>query len=76
VAALIGVLRDAIRQELDSGKSLIIEKAEGNPYRAHEVFEAMEQLVNKAFNEAAGQGIDVEFVRDVEDEKTEDTNQE
>jgi hypothetical protein len=76
VAALIGVLRDAIRHELDSGKSLIIEKAEGDPYRAHEVFEAMEQLISKAFNVAAGQGIDVEFVRDVEDEKSEDTNQE
>jgi hypothetical protein len=76
VAALIGVLRDAIRHELDSGKSLIIEKAEGDPYRAHEVFEAMEQLINKAFNEVAGDEIDVEFVREIDDEKSETPNQE
>jgi hypothetical protein len=66
VAALIGVLRDAIRHHLYGSSREVIHLADGDQARSNEVFEAIDGVVSRAFNDVAGDEINVEFVRDVE----------
>lgn len=76
LAAVIGTLRDSIRHHLDSGKQRIVEASGGDHARASEVFECCEGIINQAFNEVAGQEINVEFVREIEDTTEGERNQE
>lgn len=66
VAGLVGTLRDTIRRHLHAGQIEITLAAGGEATRAPEVFEHLETVVNKAFNEVAGQKISINFVKDNE----------
>ncbi len=67
VAALMGVLRDAIRHHLYGASREVIHLAGGDQARNNEVFEAVDGVVSRAFNDVAGDEINVEFTRVVED---------
>ncbi len=66
VAGLTGKLRDSIRHQLYSSQREVIQTAGGEQDRAQEVFEFMDQLIDKAFNEVAGESINVQFEREVD----------
>ncbi len=64
VAGMVGTLRDTIRRHLHSGQIEITLAAGGDAARAPEVFEHLEGIVNKAFNEVAGRKISIKFLKD------------
>ena len=61
VAALVGSLRDAIRHQLFSGQRQVVEVAGGEQERAPEVFELLDEMVSRAFNEVASGSIEITF---------------
>ena len=65
MAALIGTLRDSIRHHLHEGSREVVHLAGGDQVRSQEVFEGVDQLVSRAFNEVAGNGINVVFERKI-----------
>ncbi len=66
LAGLTGNLRDSIRHQLYSSQREVVEIAGGDQDRSQEVFEFMDQLVDRAFNEVAGDAVNVCFERVVE----------
>ena len=65
IAALIGALRDAIRHHIFTAQRELTLVAGGDQNRSQELFEYTEGLVDKAFNEVAGEEIDVVFEKEV-----------
>lgn len=63
MAALIGTLRDSIRHHLYGGQREIVQEAGGDQERSQEVFDRIDQLISRAFNEVAAGEIHVEFER-------------
>lgn len=63
VAALVGKLRDSIRHQCHKESEKLTLVAGGSVDRSHELFEAVEEVVNAAFNEVAGGGFDLELVK-------------
>lgn len=63
MAALIGTLRDCIRHHFHTAQNELIHVAGGNIDRNHEVFEFCDEIVNRAFNEVAGNAIEVKFIK-------------
>lgn len=61
LAALIGELREVIRRKLHDAQGEITLAAGGDPVRAPEVFEHVDQVVGQAFNEVAGAGLEVRW---------------
>ena len=61
VAALVGSLRETLRHHLHSEAAALVHVAGGGQDRVHEVFEFLEEVVGKAFNEVAGKGVDFEL---------------
>jgi len=62
VASVIGGLRDGIRRALHDAQVDIVQAAGGEVGRAPEVFEYIDhEVINKAFNEVAKKGIDVQW---------------
>ncbi len=61
LAAVVGNLRDAIRREIHSKQVEIVLAAGGETHRAPEVYEHVDGIVDKAFNEVARAGIEVEW---------------
>ena len=59
VAALIGSLRDVVRRHLHDAQLEITKAAGGDISLAPEVFEAMDQVIGRAWNEVAGKEIDI-----------------
>ncbi len=66
VAGLTGKLRDSIRHQLYSSQRDVVQTAGGDQNRAQEVFEFMDQLVDRAFNEVVGESINVQFEREID----------
>ncbi len=64
VAGLVGNLRDAIRHQLFTGQRDVVAVAAGDQDRSQEVFELLEELINKAFNETAKKTLDLKFERE------------
>lgn len=56
MAAVIGTLRDSLRHQAHVGTPVIIHTAAGDPQRGPEVYEAIEELAAKAFNEVVNSG--------------------
>lgn len=63
VAGLVGTLRDTVRRYIHSGQVEITLAAGGKATRAPEVFEHIDGVVNKAFNEVAGKKINITFTK-------------
>jgi hypothetical protein len=61
VAALIGDLREVLRRKLHDAQVDITLASGGDAIRAPEVFERMDQVVSQAFNEVAGEGLDINW---------------
>jgi len=61
VAALTGKLRDSIRHQIYAAQRDVVQTAGGDQDRSQEVFEFVDVLIDKAFNEVAGGNIDVVF---------------
>lgn len=61
LAGVIGNLRDVIRRHLHDEQVRIVLAGGGDPVRAPEVFELLDQVVNRAFTEVAGQEIDIQW---------------
>jgi hypothetical protein len=51
LASLIGTLRDSLRHQCHVGQSHIIHLAAGDPSRGPEVYEGMEEIMARAFND-------------------------
>jgi hypothetical protein len=66
VAALLSGLQDSLRHHLHEGQGLVVHLAGGKPDREPEVYEAMVDLVGKAFNELAASRIEGLFSESVE----------
>ena len=64
VAWLVGRLRDAIRHQLHTGQRDVVFACGGDQERSAEAFELLDSLVDKAFNEVAGEKIEIEFMED------------
>jgi len=56
LAALIGSLRDTIRHQFHVGSAHLIHLSGGDPTRAPEVYEGMEEILAKAFNDTLAAG--------------------
>jgi len=56
LAALIGSLRDTIRHQFHIGSAHIIHLSGGDPTRAPEVYEGMEEILAQAFNDTLAAG--------------------
>ncbi len=61
LAAVVGKLRDAVRRELYNKQVEIVLAAGGETHRAPEVYEHVDGIVDKAFNDVARSGINVEW---------------
>lgn len=61
IAALVGNLRDGLRRHLHDAQVDITLAAGGDPVRAPEVYEHIDQVISRAFNEVAGTAIDVQW---------------
>ncbi len=61
VAGFMGTLRDCVRHHLYTGQGDIILMAGGDQDRSQDVFGLMDEFVDRAFNEVAGDKIDVVF---------------
>lgn len=68
VAGLVGRLRDAIRHHLYTAAPEVVLVAGGEQDRASEVFERLVVAVDTSFNEVAGESIDVEFAKKLNEE--------
>jgi hypothetical protein len=75
VAALIGTLRDSIRHHIDLNQREIVNIATGDQIRAEEVFDFVDGLIDAAFNEVAGNEINVQFEKLTEEEQAERMNE-
>jgi len=65
VAALVGTIQDSLRHHLHTSQGQIIHAAGGDIARGPEVYECLEDVVSRAFNEVAGVGrIEGVFCRD------------
>lgn len=64
-AALVGTLRDALRHHFHLGQSRLVHLAGADPARGPELYEGIEEIIGKAFNEIVAAGrIDVVFESD------------
>jgi len=74
IAALLGILRDALRHYANQAQYLLVDAARGDRAAASEVYDAVETLVtNAAFNELAElKRIDVQFQRPDNDQEQDD----
>ncbi|KJS02223.1 MAG: hypothetical protein VR65_06140 [Desulfobulbaceae bacterium BRH_c16a] len=61
IAGILGTLRDCIRHHFHAGQNDLVQVAGGDMNRNSEVFEFCDDIVNKAFNEVAGESINVTF---------------
>ena len=57
----MGDLRDVIRRHLHDEQLRIVQAAGGDPVRAPEVFECVDQVISQAFNQVAGQGLEIKW---------------
>lgn len=67
VAGLIGALRDALRYHLHLSAREIVLSAGGDQERSHEMYELVEEVVSRGFNDVAGASIAVEFSKEQDD---------
>jgi hypothetical protein len=65
-AGLIGTLRDCIRHHLFTAQAEIVLQAAGDQDRSQEVFELTDEVISRAFNEVAGESINVVFEKEGE----------
>lgn len=61
IAGILGNLRDVVRRHQHDSKEEIVKAAGGDIARAPEVFEAMDQVISKAWNEVAGSELHIEW---------------
>jgi hypothetical protein len=61
IAGLVGSLRDVIRRHLHDEQVRIVQAAGGDPVRSPEVFEYVDQVIGRAFNEVAGAPLDIQW---------------
>lgn len=61
VAALLGRVRESIRHQLHTDCPEMVLAVGGEVARAPELFELLEGCVNKAYNEVAGETLEVEW---------------
>lgn len=61
IAGLMGEIRRAIRRELHEAQNELVEVAGGDVVRAPDLFEAADRLVDRAFNEVAAGGLDIQW---------------
>lgn len=66
LAGLLGNLRDCVRHHLYTGQREVVFTAVGDQDRSQEVFEFMDSLIDKAFNETAGGSVNIRFEKDRE----------
>lgn len=65
-AGLIGSLRDCIRHHLYTARSEVVLQADGKQDRDQEVFELMDEVIDRAFNEVAGESVNVVFEKETD----------
>jgi len=65
-AGLIGTLRDCIRHHLYVAQAELVLQAGGVQNRSQEVFELADEIVDRAFNEVAGNEINIVFEKEAE----------
>ena len=69
MAALVGTLRDALRHHFHIGQARLVHLAGADPARGPELYEGIEEIMAKAFNEIVASGrIDVTFEAAVDDD--------
>lgn len=56
MAAIVGTLRDALRHQCHVGQAHVIHLAGGDPARGPEVYEGLEEIIARAFNEVISAG--------------------
>lgn len=61
VAGVMGSLKDCQQRHVHDAMVEITKAAGGDPARAPEVYECVVQIVNRAFNEIAGDSIDIQW---------------
>ena len=61
VAALIGDLREVIRRDIHDAQINITTTAGGDVNRAPEVFDCLDQVINKSFNRIAGSSFEIRW---------------
>lgn len=61
MAGILGTLRDCIRHHFHAAQNELVHVAGGDLNRNTEVFEFCDDIVNRAFNEVAGDSINVTF---------------
>lgn len=66
LAALVGTLRDALRHQCHVGQAHLVHLAGGDPSRGPEVYEGLEEIIARAFNEVVTAGH-IEGVFEVEE---------
>lgn len=59
LAGIIGNLRDSLRHHIHTGQTEIVLAAGGDTKRSAEVFEVVDALVSKAFNEISEKAVDI-----------------
>ena len=64
MAALVGTLRDCIRHHLYIAQGEIVLQAGGEQDRSQEVYELTYEIIDRAFNEIAGESINVVFEKE------------
>jgi len=61
LAGLVGELRDVIRRNLHDEQLAIVQAAGGDPVRAPEVFEHVDQVISRAFNQISGSALEIKW---------------
>lgn len=61
LAGLIGELRDTIRRQLHDAQVALAQAAGGDVARAPELFEAIDQVVSRAYNDMAGRELNIQW---------------
>lgn len=71
IAALVGALRDALRYHVHLAAREIVHAAGGDQERSHEVYELVDEVLARGFNDVAGASLAIEFDKG-EDHERED----
>lgn len=69
LAALVGTLRDSIRHHVHVAQAHIIHLAGGDPTRGPEVYEGVEEILARAFNEVLSSGRIEAVFEDIKEEE-------
>jgi len=66
IAGLVGGLRDGIRHQLYTSRRELVHTAGGDQDLSMEFFEAVDAVIDSAFNETAKKSMNIQFEREVE----------